>query len=108
MRGQQPALAGQAHQRLLQLLERADLDLADALAADVIDLAELLERLGLVGEAPLGQDMALALVQASIASTSRSWRTRLSSASATRSSCSGSVSTRKSCHCPRCPRAAAR
>ena len=44
-RRQQPPLAGEVHQRLLQLLERAHLDLADALAADVIDLAQLLERL---------------------------------------------------------------
>ena len=62
-RRQQPPLAGEAHQRLLQLLERAHLDLADALAADVVDLAQLLERLGLVGQAPLGQDVLLAVVE---------------------------------------------
>ena len=45
----QPPLAREPQQRRLQLLERANLDLADALAADAIDLAQLLERLGLVG-----------------------------------------------------------
>src|SRR3712207_8445419 len=34
----------------LQLLERTHLDLADAFAADVVNLAEFLERLGLVGQ----------------------------------------------------------
>src|SRR5438874_7755914 len=63
-RGQQAALAREAQQRGLELLERADFDLADALAADAIDLAQFLERLGLVGEAALHQDMLLAIVQA--------------------------------------------
>ena len=63
-RRQQPSLAGQAQQRRLQLLERAHLDLADALAADAIDLAQFLERLGLVGEAALHQDMLFAVVEA--------------------------------------------
>src|SRR4051812_7715908 len=62
-RRQQAALAGEAHQRLLQLLERPHLDLADTLAADVVDLGELLQSLRLVSQAPLGEDMLLALVQ---------------------------------------------
>src|SRR5690349_526968 len=45
---QQPALTCQPQQRGLQLLERAHLDLPDALAADAIHLAQLLERLRLV------------------------------------------------------------
>src|SRR3546814_7834263 len=51
------------HHRLLQLLERAHLDLADALAADTIDLAQFLERLGIVGQPPLGEDVLLAVVE---------------------------------------------
>ena len=54
-------LAGDALHRLLQLLERAHLDLAHAFAADVVDLAQLLQRLGLVDQAPVGQDMTLTL-----------------------------------------------
>jgi hypothetical protein len=46
---EQPAVTGDAHHRLLQLVEGADLDLADAFAADAVDLAQLLERLGIVG-----------------------------------------------------------
>src|SRR5665213_3743622 len=63
MRGEQAAFAGEVHQCLLQFLEGADLDLANALAADVVDLAQFLERLGFVGQAPLGQDVLLAVVQ---------------------------------------------
>src|SRR3546814_2122574 len=59
----QAAFAGQLEHRLLKFLEGADLDLADAFAADVIDLAQILERLGVVGQAAFGQNMALALVQ---------------------------------------------
>src|SRR5439155_27370369 len=55
-RRQQPSLAGKPQQRCLELFERAYLDLADAFAADAVDLAQLLERLRLVGEAPLHQD----------------------------------------------------
>src|SRR6478672_7198090 len=61
---EQPPLAREAQQRRLQLLERAHLDLPDALAADAIDLAQFLERLGLVGEAALHQDMLLTIVEA--------------------------------------------
>ena len=55
--GEQPAVASQAHHRLLQLLEGANLDLANAFAADAVDLAQLLQRLGIIGQAPLGQDV---------------------------------------------------
>src|SRR3546814_19648790 len=59
----QAAFAGQLEHRLLKFLEGADLDLADAFAADVLDLAQILARLGVVGQAAFGQNMALALVQ---------------------------------------------
>src|SRR3546814_9741462 len=59
----QAAFAGQLGHRLLKFLEGADLDRADAFAADVIDLAQILERLGVFGQAAFGQNMALALVQ---------------------------------------------
>ena len=60
---QQSPFAGEVHQRLLQLLEGADLDLADALAADVIDLGELLQGLGIVAQTPLGQDVTFAVIE---------------------------------------------
>src|SRR3546814_9958942 len=59
----QAALAGELEHCLLQLFKGAHLDLADALAADLIDLAQILERLGIVGQAAFGQDVTLALVQ---------------------------------------------
>src|SRR3546814_18558024 len=59
----QAAFAGQLEHRLLKFLEGADLDLADAFAADVIDLAQILERLGVVGQAAFGQHLAPATVQ---------------------------------------------
>src|SRR3546814_14642707 len=59
----QAAFAGQLEHRLLKFLEGADLDLADAFAADVLDLAQILDRLGVVGQAAFGQNMPLALVQ---------------------------------------------
>ena len=62
--GQQPLLAGKPDQRRLQLLERADLDLPNAFAADAIDLAQILERLRLVDQPTLGQDVLLAVVEA--------------------------------------------
>src|SRR5690349_14138872 len=49
--------------RLLQLLEGAHLDLAHAFARDAVTLAEFLQRGRLVLQAPLAQDVALALVQ---------------------------------------------
>src|SRR5688572_32668911 len=63
-RGQQPLLARQPYQRRLQLLERSHFDLADAFAADAVDLGQVLQRLWLVDQAALGEDMALALVEA--------------------------------------------
>src|SRR3546814_19247531 len=59
----QAALAGELEHCLLQLFQGAHLDLADALAADLIDLAQILERLGIVGHAAFGTDVTLALVQ---------------------------------------------
>ena len=49
--------------RLLQLLEGAHLDLADPLARDAVLLRQILERRRVLLEAPLGQDVALALVE---------------------------------------------
>ena len=48
---------------LLQLLEGTDLDLADAFPTDIVDLAEIFERLRLILQLALSQDMALTLVQ---------------------------------------------
>src|SRR5690348_3622220 len=59
-RRQQP-FGGDALHRLLQLLERAHLDLADALAADVVLLRQLFERLGVIGQPPLRQDVPFAI-----------------------------------------------
>src|SRR3546814_13328865 len=56
----QAAFAGQLEHRLLQFLEGADLDLADAFAADVIDLAQIIARLEVVGQAAFGPNLALA------------------------------------------------
>ena len=84
--GKQLALAGEADQRRLQLLERANLDLADALAADAVDLAQLLERLGSSARRRSVRMCFSRSLSASIALTSRSWRTRLSSSSAISSS----------------------
>ena len=57
------AVGGDCEHRVLQLLEGARLDLAHALARDAVDLAQVLERLGLLVEPALGQDVALALVE---------------------------------------------
>src|SRR5215207_6987671 len=53
---QKSLLSRQPDQRRLQLLERADFDLADAFAAYGVDLRKLLKGLGLVGQAPFGED----------------------------------------------------
>src|SRR5690606_30302575 len=50
--------------RLLQLLERAHLDLAHALAADAELLREVLERERLLAQAALGEDVTFALGEA--------------------------------------------
>src|SRR3546814_15325827 len=55
--------AGEVHQRFLQLFERPDLYLANALATDVIDLGKLFEGLRILRKAPFRQDMLLAVVQ---------------------------------------------
>src|SRR5690606_10551717 len=59
----QPPFAGELEHGLPQLLERTHFDLTDALAADVIDLAQILKRLRIVGEAAFGENVALALVE---------------------------------------------
>src|SRR5439155_15451007 len=49
--------------RLLQFLEGAHLDLPHPLARDAVLLRQLLERRRVLLEPPLGQDMALAVVE---------------------------------------------
>ena len=49
--------------RLLQLLERPDLDLPDPLAGDVIFVRQIFERGRIVLQSPLYQDIPLPLVQ---------------------------------------------
>src|SRR3546814_15907795 len=49
--------------RLWQLLEGTDLDLAHTLPADAVFLAQLLQGQGLVAQPALGEDVPLALVQ---------------------------------------------
>jgi hypothetical protein len=60
--GDEAAFEGGGLDGLLQFLEGADLDLPDALAGDAVLLLQVLERGRVLLEAPLGQDVALALV----------------------------------------------
>jgi hypothetical protein len=61
MSGDDPPLFGKAPNGFLDLLERAHLDLSDALPANVINVAQLLERLRFVDEPALGENVALPL-----------------------------------------------
>jgi hypothetical protein len=61
--GDEAALDRGGFDRLLQFLEGAHLDLANALARDAVLLREILERGRVLPQAPLGQDVALAVVQ---------------------------------------------
>src|SRR3546814_2691283 len=60
-RSPQMALGGQRRHALLQLLEGPGLDLAHALAAHAIFLAQLLQSQRIVAQAALAQDMPLAV-----------------------------------------------
>jgi len=64
MRRKQLPVGRDAVHRLLQLFECAHFDLAHAFAADVVDLAQFLERLGVFRQAAFGEDVALTLVEA--------------------------------------------
>ena len=57
-RGQQHPFAGNAAHRGLELFEGAHLDLADAFAADVVFLAQFLERARILDQAALGGNEA--------------------------------------------------
>src|SRR5437870_13534563 len=57
------ALDGGGLDRLLQLFEGAHLDLAHSLARDAVLLGEILEGGRVVPQTPLGQGMALAVIQ---------------------------------------------
>jgi len=54
----QPRFARELEHRLLQLLERVHFDLAGGFAADVTDVAQILEPLCNVGVAASGQEVA--------------------------------------------------
>lgn len=58
-----PAILGQATNRLFELFERTDLDLANPLATDVVNVAQLLKRLGFVDQATFKENVALPLVE---------------------------------------------
>src|SRR5438094_315018 len=61
--GDEAALDGGGFDRFLQLFEGAHLDLAHALARDAVLLRQILEGGRVVAQTPLGQDMALTVVQ---------------------------------------------
>src|SRR5690606_37017689 len=59
----QAAIPGGFPHGLLQFLEGPHLDLADAFAADIVLGRKVFERCGLVLQPPLGDDVALAIVE---------------------------------------------
>src|SRR5947209_11233759 len=59
----EPALERRRFDRLLELLEGADLDLADALVRDAVFLRQILKRGRLLAQPAMRQDIALALVE---------------------------------------------
>src|SRR6516225_6400597 len=61
--GDEAALDRRGFDRLLEFLEGAHLDLAHALARDAVLLRQVLERRRVFPQAPLGQDVTLAVVE---------------------------------------------
>src|SRR6266852_4181048 len=59
----EPAFDGRGLDRLLQLLEGAHLDLTHPLARNTVLLRQIFERRRVFLEPPLGQDVALAIVE---------------------------------------------